>query len=194
MFKVAQLYKWLLVNITYVSGTVLTSSQFAATETGHHQKNELLLCFNGSDHVAVQLTLQEKKSSCITFVYKKMTFVWPLWFCSLSLLHTHTHTQSGGVADVGTFVLWDESCFIGTDYCFILPLQTPANITLHTNTLHTPKGDKAEEGNGLKNKFKNEKWRGKAKKKGNWDVCRVLQESKIFYSSLCCDSSPSFTI
>lgn len=61
--------------------------------------------------------------------------------------HTHWHTWSGGVADVGTFVLWDKSCFIGTDYRFILPLQTPANITLHTNGLHQPERDKGKEGN-----------------------------------------------
>lgn len=49
--------------------------------------------------------------------------------------HIHWYAWAGGVADVGTFVLWDKSCFIGTDYCFILSLQTQANISLHTNGL-----------------------------------------------------------
>lgn len=35
-------------------------------------------------------------------------------------------------------MLWDKNCFTGTDYCFILPLQTLANITLHTNVQHQP--------------------------------------------------------
>lgn len=73
-----------------------------------------------------------------------MTSAWPHWYYSLSPIKkggTHMHfwyTCFGGVADVGTFVLWDKNCFIGTDYCFILPLQTLANITLHTNVQHRP--------------------------------------------------------
>lgn len=103
--------------------------------------------------------------------------------------YAHWHTWSGGLADVGTFELWDESCYIGTDCCFILPLQTPANITLHTNTLHSPKGDKGEEASGLTNKFKNENLKGKKKQKTG-----TFQYSKSFYSSLFCYSCLHVTI
>lgn len=44
------------------------------------------------------------------------------------------------------FVLWDKSCFIGTDYSFILRLLTPANITLHTNALQRAGRDRRKEG------------------------------------------------
>lgn len=87
---------------------------------------------------------QERKSTDIRAVSRKMTSAWPHWYYSLSPIKkggTHMHfwyTCFGGVADVGTFVLWDKNCFIGTDYCFILPLQTLANITLHTNVQHRP--------------------------------------------------------
>lgn len=55
-----------------------------------------------------------------------------------------SHKKKGGLtctsdthALVGLLML-AHLCFIGTDYCFILPLQTLANITLHTNVQHRP--------------------------------------------------------
>lgn len=72
------------------------------------------------------------------------------------------------------FVLGDKSCFTGTDYSFILRLQTPANVTLHTNGLAArSSGEGEREGDGEtdgkegkersamnKRWTKNSEWRG----------------------------------
>lgn len=138
-----------IVSITCVFGRNSSSSQ--SIQWGHNRDRNMkttAFWWLWSYCTASTVTRKKKKGRRKTFVSKKMTSVWPLWYCSLCLTHpyTHTRTRSGGVADVGTFVLWDKSCFIGTDYRFILPLQTPANITLHTNGLHQPGRDRGEEG------------------------------------------------
>ena len=93
-----------------------------------------LFNFDSYDHIA-QPSLCSQEKAALT-----MTSGWPLMLLLLSHAHTHMrihwHSWPGAAADVGKFVLWDKSCFIGTDYGFILCLKTLANITLHTDAPH----------------------------------------------------------
>lgn len=117
-----------------------------------------------------------RKSSRITFVFKIMTSVWPLWYCSVSQINTQsTHTDTHGLV-VLLMLAHLSSGTRAASLALIIALSfpckhQPTSPCIPTHSTH--QCDKGEEGNGLKKKFKNQKWRGEANRKlGRFNIAK----------------------